>query len=56
MSVIIGLIILLCVCVAVKLFDADIRASRYGKYIVVWVTVCDLFFLLFSTITLIFGG
>lgn len=57
MPAIIMLLVLLAVAVVVKLFDDDIRASQYGKIIVVWVTLCDLF-LLFSYVIykVILGG
>lgn len=53
---IISVVALFAVCVVVKLFDDDIRSSRYGKYVVVWVTLISLATLIISFINLLIGG
>lgn len=50
----IAILIILLVCV--RLFDASIRESKYGKQVVVYVFILDVLYILFRIIAYIIGG
>ena len=54
MGALIAFVILIIICVTVKLFDDDIRKSKYGKQIVVYSFLACVAYLLISLIMLIF--
>lgn len=54
--VIIAIISLIAIGVAVKLYDEQIRASRYGKSIVVYATLLSLITIIYKFVKFIFGG
>ena len=56
MSIAIAIIILVGLLVCVRLFDASIRASKYGKQIVVYIFVIDVLYILARLIWYVIGG
>ena len=53
---IIAIISLIAIGVAVKLYDEQIRASKYGKSIVVYATLLSLITIIYKFVKFIFGG
>lgn len=53
---IIAVISLIAIGIAVKLYDEQIRASKYGKSIVVYATLLSLITIIYKFVKFIFGG
>lgn len=54
--VIIAALVLIGICIAVKLYDEQIRASRYGKAIVVYLTLLALLTIIVKFVIFLIGG
>ena len=53
---IIAVISLIAIGIAVKLYDEQIRASKYGKSVVVYATLLSLITIIYKFVKFIFGG
>ena len=55
-AMIVGILIIVCVAVAIKTKDSEIRSSKYLKQLIILATLAGLGFLISGLISLIFGG
>lgn len=54
--IIIAVIVLIGICIAVKLYDEQIRASKYGKAIVVYLTLLAFLTIIVKIVIFLIGG
>lgn len=54
--VIVAALVLIGICIAVKLYDEQIRASKYGKAIVVYLTLLALLTIIVKFVIFLIGG